>query len=118
MFCFKHRSFSRKLWGRLRRTTEDGEDEPYTYEDPYSRIVFMPRVVQRRQFGIDSATNGDGSNANFSRDRAARKRHGYAHGYDRSNDFARLYALEQWLWIRSRIRKFVDPNERPVTCSS
>jgi hypothetical protein len=78
----------------------------------------MRRVVQRRQFGIDSATNGDGSNGKFTRDRAARKRHDYTHGHDRSNDFGRLYALEQRLRIRSRIRKFGDTKERPVTCSS
>jgi hypothetical protein len=90
-----------------------------TYNSSYSRFVLKRRGVQRRRFGIDRATNGDGSKAIFSRDRAGRKRHGYAYGYDRSNDFGRLYARDRpWLRIRSRIRKFVDPNERPITCSS
>lgn len=75
--------------------------------------------MQRRQFGIDSATNGDGSNANFNRYRADLRRHGYAYWYDRNNDFGRLYALgRQRLRIRSRIRKLVDPNERTITRSS
>jgi hypothetical protein len=90
--------------GETSRRDRRRENATYT-QNPYSRIVFMRRVVQRRrQFGVDNTTNGGGSAANFSGDRAARQRHGCVHWYDHRNDFGRLYALEQWLRQLSRIR--------------